>query len=105
MYLEPDTIIGNFEAGITKFIVTRLPLYNLNIALIKGFCGTASENQLFLLLPLIHFCVIQLKMPYTTTYIEFSAVHCSACLHGFPGLALVSLCSYHEMRAEIFPPA
>ena len=26
VYLEPDTTIGKFEAGITKFIITALPL-------------------------------------------------------------------------------
>jgi len=26
VYLESDTTAGNFEAGITKFIVARLPL-------------------------------------------------------------------------------
>jgi len=26
MYLESDTIISNFEAGIMKFIVARCPL-------------------------------------------------------------------------------
>jgi hypothetical protein len=27
MYFEPDTPIGKFEAGITKFIVTTNPLH------------------------------------------------------------------------------
>ena len=82
---------GNFDAGITKFIVTRRPLQYTH------FCRTASENQLLLLLPVIHFCEINLKtMPYTKFYIAFMAVICSAFLHSFRGLALVSAHSQHE---------
>ena len=79
---------GNFEAGITKFIVTRPPLKYTH------FCGTASENQLLLLLPVIQFCVVHFKtLPYIKSYIAFMAVHCSAFLHSFPGLTLACLCT------------
>jgi hypothetical protein len=35
MYLEPDTTIGNFEAGISKFVVTRHPLQFTHCAELK----------------------------------------------------------------------
>jgi len=88
LYLESDTKSGNFEAGITKFIVTRHPLEFTHCTEMR-FLWHASENQLLLLLPVMQFCV----MPCTKSYITFSAVHCSAFLHSFPGLALASHCT------------
>ena len=47
-----------------------------------------SENQLLLLLPVIHFCVIHFKtLLYAKSYIAFMAVF----PHNIPGLALASL--------------
>ena len=58
------------------------------------FCSTASENQLLLLLPVIQLCVVQFKtLPFTKSYVAFSAVHCSDFLYSFPRLALASLCT------------
>jgi len=91
LYLESDTTGGNFEAGITKFTVTRHPLQFTHCQK-YGFCSTASENQLLLLFPVILFCVMYFKtLPYIKSYIAFTAVHYSAFLHSFPGLALASL--------------
>jgi len=42
-----STASGNFEAGITKFILSRHPLQFTNCTEI-GFCGTAPLNQLLL---------------------------------------------------------
>jgi hypothetical protein len=53
VYLEPDTTIGNFEIRITTFIISTCPLQFTHCA--EGFCGTAYEIQLSLLLPVIQF--------------------------------------------------
>jgi hypothetical protein len=91
-YLKSDTTIGNFEARITKFIVTRRPLQFTHCTE-WCFYGTASENQFILLLHVTQFCVIHFKtLPYAKSYITFTAVYCSSFLHSFPGLALTSLC-------------
>jgi hypothetical protein len=74
MHMEPDTTSGNSEAEITKFIVTKRPLQFTHCTEI-GFFGTACENQLLLLLPVIQFCVIQFKtLPYAKSYVAFLAV-------------------------------
>ena len=105
VYLESDTTSGNFKVGITKFIVTTRPLQFTHCTE-KGFCGTASENQLLLLLPVIQFCVVHFKtLPYAKSYIPFMAVHCSEISSWF---SLSGVCfSLHsrDMGAEIFPPA
>lgn len=88
IYLESDTKSGNFEAGITKFIVTRRPLQFTHCTEMRFF-SNAYENQLLLLLPLIQFCV----MPYTKSSIAFLAVHCSSFLHSLPCQALASYCT------------
>jgi hypothetical protein len=36
VYLEPDTTIGNFEARISKFVVTRRPLQFTHCAEIRS---------------------------------------------------------------------
>ena len=94
MYLESDTTSGNLNVGITKFMSLHVH-NNLHIAQRQGFCGTASENQLLLLLPVIQFCVVHFKtLPYTKSYITFLAVHCGAFLDSFPGLAFAFLCTH-----------
>jgi hypothetical protein len=44
VYLEPDTTFGNFEAGISKFVVTRRPLQFTHCAEIR-FCGAPYKNK------------------------------------------------------------
>jgi hypothetical protein len=94
VYLEPDATIGNFEIRITTFIVTTCPLQFTPCADIR-FLWHHLWIQLSLLLPVIQFWVIHFKtLPYTKSSITFSAVHCSAFLHSFSGLAFVSLCTH-----------
>jgi len=76
LYLESDTTSRNSEVEITNFIVTRRPVQATHFTKIK-FLPHCLWKQLLLLFPVIQFCVKHLKtLPYTKSYIAFSAAHC-----------------------------
>jgi hypothetical protein len=92
MCLESDTTRRNSEVEITKFIVTKRSLQVTHFTNVRFLPHCLRKQLLLLLFPVIQFCVKHLKtLPYTKSYIAFSAVRCSAFFHTFPGLALASL--------------
>jgi hypothetical protein len=95
VYLEPDTTIGNFEVRITTFIVHLCPLQFTHCADIRFLWNLivtfTSSNS-----------VLNDTLQNTDLYkvhVAFFAVHCSALLHSFPGLALRT-----HTHTDISPP-
>jgi len=102
VYLESDTTNRNFEAGITKFMVTRCPIQFTRCTklrflwqcLWKSFVAFTLSNS-----------VLCDTLQNTALYIVLHpiyAVHCSAFLHSFPGLVLASLCTHATWVLRLF---